>query len=54
MPMGAGSGSQQGEVVAPDAAGLLGGEVDPWLDGVAPQTVGSESGTAAGGEGLSP
>ena len=53
-PMGAGSGSQHGEVVAPDAAGLLGGQTEPWLDGVVPQAVGSEFGTAPGGEGLVP
>ncbi len=39
MPMGAGTGSERGEVVAPDAAGLLGGEAAPWLD---------ENGSASG------
>ncbi|MBY8886059.1 WXG100 family type VII secretion target [Streptomyces sp. PTM05] len=55
MPMGGGSaglGGAGGEVGAPDAAGLLGGDAEPW-DGSAALPDGVSGGAEQGGPGLS-
>src|SRR5439155_22290323 len=44
MPMSPSGGGVPGEASGPDAAGLLGGDQAAWLDGVASELVGSDSG----------